>query len=83
MGFHHSFHGDFMGICPLVMIFPFKTSMSVKRGPPMATFDYGTATKTKRLQFARLGVGFEAAFQTMFIPISACLKIGYRQIECF
>ena len=35
----------------------------------MATFDYWTARKTKRLQFARLGVGFEAAFQTMFIPI--------------
>ena len=46
-----------------------KTSMSVKGGPPMATFDYWTARKTKRLQFARLGVGFEAAFQTMFIPI--------------
>jgi hypothetical protein len=39
-----------------------KTSMSVKRGPPMAMFDYWTATNTKRLQFARLGVGFEAAF---------------------
>ena len=91
----YKFHGDFIVISSLISWwfhgdlpsgddFPIQ-NLHVYSGTPMATFDYWTATKnTKRLQFARLGVGFEAAFQTMFIPInSACLKIGYRQIECF